>query len=138
MKKYIGTFLISCGLCLMFGYYFFNTDNMDNVIYVLVEGGYNNLEEANNKASNLPSAVVLKDNNEYLVYLAMYEDITLINKMLDYYKSKDINVSLKEIKCNKYFHDELNKYESVAGNLSDYSLYNEVNQNILDLYVGSL
>lgn len=137
MKKYVGISLISILISVSFMYYFFNI-NDEKEIYGFLVGHFNDVDAAQIKANELPSSIILSNNDGYDVYVAMYENIDLINKMLVYYEEEKIPVEIKKLKCSSPFLIELNKYENIALKIENRDLYNEVNQNILDLYVSSI
>lgn len=137
MKKYVGISLISILISVSFMYYFFNIKD-EKEIYGFLVGHFSDVDAAQTKANELPSSIILSNNGGYDVYVAMYENIDLINKMLVYYEEEKIPVEIKKLKCNSPFLIELNKYENIALKIENRDLYNEVNQNILDLYVSSI
>lgn len=138
MKKYISVVLVSVSIGIIFMYYFFNAENNYKEAYQFQVGYYSNYETALEEAKKYNSSVIIPDNNGYRVVLAMYEDIDLINTMLMYYGESNIDVTINKVKCDDKFMSELSKYEKIASSIENKSLYDNINQNILDLYMDTL
>ena len=58
--------------------------------------------------------------------------------MLNYYRQKNINIYLKQIKVSANFLKALEKYEELLKKVDDNSTYEQINQSILNLYLESI
>ena len=68
----------------------------------------------------------------------MYKDIDLVNNMVVYFEDKNINIYLKSIEVTESFYTLLDNYEKLLRNSEDKSIYDKVNQSILNSYLESL
>ncbi len=107
-------------------------------VYAFEVGSYKEESEAQNTANNLPSSIILKEDNQYIVYSGIYKDIDVVNKMVVYFENQDINILLKTINITSNFYDELDNYEKILENTLDESVYDKVNQGILNRYMESI
>ena len=104
--------------------------------YAFQVGAYASLDNAESYAKTVDSAIIIKEDDLYKIYTAIYEDIDLVNEMVTYYENNKINVYLKLITVNKNFFEYLQKYETLIKK-SDQSIYSKINQGVLDLYLES-
>ena len=110
----------------------------ESTVYAFEVGSYKEESEAQNTANNLPSSIILKEDNQYIVYSGIYKDIDVVNKMVVYFENQDINILLKTINITSNFYDELDNYEKILENTLDESVYDKVNQGILNRYMESI
>ena len=88
----------------------------DYLVYAFQVGSFENIENAENYANKLTSSVILKQDNLYKVYVAMYKDIDLVNNMVVYFEDKNINIYLKSIEVTESFYTLLDNYEKLLRN----------------------
>jgi len=138
MKKVIILFVSAIILGIMFTFLFLNKKDTyakeKYMIFAFQTGAFNSEENAINHGKNLPSSIIVKDDNLYRVYIAMYKNIDIVNKMLVYFENNNINVYLKNINVEKDFYDLIDQYESLIVNSENAQISNKVNQSILNLY----
>ncbi len=137
MKKNAIMIIISITLGILFTIFVLNKENIyakdKYIVYAFQTGVYDNIDNANN--INLPAKITILEDNTYVVYTAIYKDLDIINKMLKYYKDNNIDVYLKQIKVTKDFYNILDNYEKLINKCNDSTLYNQINQSILNLFM---
>ena len=140
MKKaiYIIIFMLST---IVFYYFIFISNNKINNkneydVFALQAASFDNIDNASIYKANLPSSIIVKQNNLYNVYVGMYKDIDLVNKMIVYFEDNNINIYLKNIKVNKDLYNKLDNYEKILINSNDVRVYKNINQSILDMYIN--
>ncbi len=141
MKKTIIIILIWISLGILFTHVILNKNffkGKEYMVYAFEIGTYNEEEQAQGVANNLPSSIILKENNLYKVYSGIYKDIDIVNKMVVYFEGKDIDILLKTINTNSNFYNELDNWEKILANTNDEKVYDKVNQGILDRYIESI
>lgn len=141
LKKTIKTmgfaFLIG-GVCTYLFFQYVGTDlsvlsfNKESA-YAFQAGVYFDLEQAQKEAAKYTSAVVIKEDEYYHVYLNITKDEEVKNIMQKYYQSNNIDVHAKKINVSKDFLKELEKYESLIKQTEE-SVYPKINQEILKAY----
>lgn len=141
MKRNIILILSSIVLGAMFTFFVLNKENIyakeEYIVYVFQSGAYQTYDKAYENINDM-SAIIKEENNLYKIYRAIYKDIDLVNEMLNYYKSKNINIYLKQIKVTKNFYNALDKYEEILKKLNNKENYEQINQSILNLYLESI
>ena len=139
-RSFILTILVILG-GILFTFLFLNKESIyakeEYIAYALQVGAYSSLENAENFCKTIDSAIIIKENDLYKIYLAIYKDLDLVNKMVNYYENKQINIYLKMLHVSKNFYQELDTYEKLM-NSSEESIYSKINQSILDLYLESM
>lgn len=140
MKKNIILILISIVGGIIFTFFFLNKGvfyaKEEYVVYAFQVGAFESLDNAERFSKKIESSIIIKENNLYKVYTAIYKDIDLVNEMVSYFESKNINIYLKMLKVSKNFYENLDSYEKLVTNASD-NVFNKINQSILDLYLES-
>lgn len=138
MKKKILLVLFSIGAGILFTFFILNKENIyakeQYNIYAFQTGAFENYDNALKQLKNLPSGIIKKDNDLYKVYVAIYKNIDIVNKMIVYFENNNINIYLKSIKVNKEFYNNLENYEKIIQNSDDINVYNKINQSILNNY----
>lgn len=130
IKKF---FIIIFILCIVgtYAYYkFYEINNPLNYITVFQSGVYQNSVNAYAEASK-NKGIVIKDDDLYRVYIAAYQNDSIIEKMNDYYKKKGIDCRLKQIKVDESYIKLLNKYESMLTISSDESIIPNINNYLI-------
>ncbi len=134
--------LFSIGAGVIFTFFILNKENIyakeEYLVYAFQVGAFEKEDNAQEYAKKLSSSIIVKDNNLYKIYTAMYKDIDIVNDMLVYFRNNNIDIYLKTINVNKDFYNNLENYEKIINNTEDSSIYNKVNQSILNLYLESL
>ncbi|MBQ8902289.1 MAG: hypothetical protein IJY87_04390 [Bacilli bacterium] len=142
MKKKILFAIFSIVAGITFTFFFLNKEDTfakeEYLIYAFQVGAFEKYDNAVNFSNSLPSSIIKKEGNLYKIYVAMYKDIDIVNKMIVYFENNDINIYLKNLNVSKNFYNDLLNYETLIKNSEDIHVYNKVNQSILNLYLESL
>ena len=142
MKKKVWLVLFSITLGILFTFFILNKEDIyakeEYLVYAFQVGSFDNKENATNFANNLPSAYINLEDKSYKVYVAIYKDIDIVNKMVVYFENNNINIYLKALQVDKDFYNILNNYEKIIINTNDYQVYDKVNQSILNTYAESI
>lgn len=142
MKKKILLAIFSVGAGMAFTFFFLNKENTfakeEYLIYAFQVGAFEKYDNAVNLSNLLPSSIIKKEDNLYKIYVAMYKDIDIVNKMIVYFENNNINIFLKSLSVSKNFYNDLLNYETLIKNSEDTNVYNKVNQSILNLYLESM
>ncbi len=109
-----------------------------NEITAFQVGVYSIYDNAKRVADSYSNSYIYKDEDKFRVFLAIYQDQEIIDYMANYYKNNNIEVYLKKMNGNKYFLEELNKYEKLLKETSDKSTFVNANKNILGAFEKSL
>lgn len=140
MKKAIYIIIFMLSTIIFYYFIFINNNKIINKkeydIFALQAASFDNIDNASIYKANLPSSIIVKQNNLYNVYVGMYKDIDLVNKMIVYFEDNNINIYLKNIKVNKDLYNKLDNYEKILINSNDVRVYKNINQSILDMYIN--
>ena len=133
-------FCIAAGI--LFTFYFLNSENFyakeEYSVFAFQTGAFSKYDNAIKHSDMLPSSIILKEDNLYKVYVAMYKDIDLVNKMLVYFEDNNINIFLKSVNIDKMLNEKLVNFEKLLMRTNEESVYNKINQSILDSYLESI
>ena len=133
-------FLISISIGVLFTIFFLNNEQFyakeKYLVYAFQVGSFDNIDNATKYKNNLPSSIIIKEDNSYKVLVGIYKDIDIVNKMLVYFEDNNINIYLKNIQVTEELYKKLDNYEKILINTNDYNIYNKVNQSILDMYIN--
>ena len=103
--------------------------------YILQYGAYNKLENAQVELEKLPFGIIIQDSDYlYKIYVGVAKDLNIVNKMLLYFKNKNINIYLKNIKITKDISENIDNYEKLFNENIDEKVYININQSILNMY----
>ena len=142
MKKNIILVLFSLISGVLFTIFILNKENIyakeEYLVYAFQVGAYESIDNAQDMINKLPSGISIKEDNLYKVYSAMYKDIDLVNKMITYFKDNNINIYLKTINVSKDFYYILDNYEKIINKSEDKTIYDKVNQSILNTYLEGM
>lgn len=142
MKKTFILILCSVTLGVLFTFFFLNKKELyakeRYMVYAFEIGTYIDFDTASNILDNLPSGVMVYEDNSYKLYSAMYKDLDLVNKMSLYFQNKNVDVYLQTMEVNKDFYQKLNDYEELIKKTIDETLYDKINQSILNKYIESI
>jgi hypothetical protein len=138
MKKKIILSIISIFAGAFFTYFILNKDYFyakeKYNLYVFQTGAFSDYENAKKYAKTMPSSMIYYDNFLYRVYIAIYKDIDLMNKMLVYFENNNIHIYIKNIEVSKDLYNNIDSYENILKNTDENKVFNKVNQSILNLY----
>lgn len=141
MKKII-LIVLSIGLGIFCTFYIFNKEQIyakeEYLVFAFQVGAYKDYDNAKNFSKTLPSSIIVQEDNLYKIYISIYKDIDIVNKMLVYFENNNINIYLKSLNVNKKYYNILSNYEEIIKNSDNIDLYNSVNQSILNLYIESI
>lgn len=141
MKKNIILIMLSVGAGILFTFFILNKENIyakeEYSVYAFQVGSFASLENAESKAKELSSSIIIKENGLYKIYVAIYKDLDLVNKMVLFFENNNTNIYLKSIKVSENFYKTIDNFEKILLNTNDDTLINKINQSILDLYLES-
>lgn len=142
MKKSIILITLSIVLGILFTYFVLNKQNTyameEYLIYAFQVGAFEKEENALEYSKYLETSIIICENNLYKVYVAMYKDTDVVNKMVVYFEDNNINIYLKSISVSKEFYYNLDNYEKLIKESNNQNVYNKVNQSILNSYLESM
>lgn len=128
--KVLFLLLILGGVTVFLYYKFYNYNNPMYYVTVFQSGVYQNSVNAYDEAHKY-KGIVIRDDDLYRVYIAVYQDDLIIEKMNDYYKKQGINCHLKQIRVDDNYIKLLNKYESMLTISSDESIIPNLNSYLI-------
>lgn len=141
MKKKIILVVFSIVAGILFTSFILNKENTyakeEYMIFAFQAGAFEKCDNAEKFSKELPSKMIVKDDNLYKVYVALYSDIDIVNKMIVYFEDNDINIYLRSINVDKNFYEKILNYEQIIANTKEENVYKKINQSILDLYLES-
>ncbi len=68
-----------------------------NSLYFVMEGSYNSKEQAENATNDIEVKLITKEDNNYVVYLAITKDEENLDKFADVYHDLKINTTIKKM-----------------------------------------
>lgn len=140
MKKKIIMILISISVGVLFTFAFLNKKTFyakeEYLVYAFQVASFENLDNATKYKESLPSSIIVKNDNSYKIYVGIYKDIDIVNKMLVYFEDNKIKIYLKNINVSKEIYNNIDSFEKILINSNDINVYNKVNQSILDMYIN--
>jgi len=141
LKKKIILVVLSIGAGVLFTFLVLNKENIyakeEYMVFAFQVGAFEKYDNALKYSESLPSSMITKENELYKVYVALYKDIDIVNKMIVYFEDNNINIYLRSLNVERKFYDNLINYEQIITNTNDINVYNKVNQSILNLYLES-
>ena len=146
MKKIFALILLGILVGSLFAIYMFsnakksvaNVIAEDSTVFAFQVGVYTIYDNALKAKKKYSSSYIYKDENNYRVFIAIYQDREIINALKDYYTSNNTNFYLKQINVNQKFLKELNKYEKLLIETGNIDTYLSANNNILKLFGDTL
>lgn len=142
MKKNIILITISIAFGITFTFFVLNKQDTyakeEYLVYAFQVGAFEKKENAEDYAKYLPTSAIHKEEDLYKVYVAIYKDLDIINKMVVYFENNDINVYLKNINVDKEFYVSLTNFEEYINKSDNINIYNKVNQSILNSWLESI
>lgn len=145
MKKYfvsimfgllIGFFLSKSFLEEYKGYNGIKTVSKEGInAYFIKYGEYDSLEELEKNTISLTNYIYLEQDNKYSAYIAITSEPTLKDKLINYFSSKNYNVSYDEFTItNNNYIKYLQTSDKLLDNTSDESVLGEVCSQALSKY----
>ncbi len=142
MKKNVILVIVSIVVGVLFAAFVLNKEDIyaksEYNVFAFQVGAYEDYNNAEKNSSKLPSSIIVKENNLYKIYVAIYKNIDIVNKMIVYFENNGINIYLKGITINEEFYNKLENYEDFIINSDDATVYNKINQSILNIYKEGL
>ena len=139
--KRLGIIFLTIILGVVFTFFILNKKSIhakeEYVVYAFQAGAFEKYENANKFINSLPSGVIIKKNDLYNVYVAIYKNTDVINTMMEYFNRSNINIYLKSISVSKKFYKELTNFEKLIINSTNNNIYPNINQSILNLFLES-
>ena len=145
MKKY----LVSCFLGLLVGLFLGKTvlkeynsytsikvaPKTGTTAYFIKYGEYKSLEELEKKTIVLTNYIYSKKDDKYVVYIGITMDKNNMNKLVNYFKSLNYDISTEEyvINNNEYI-EYLKNADKLIENTNDLTVIGEVCSQILSKY----
>lgn len=140
--KRVFLILFSLGAGVAFTFLVLNRENIhakeEYLVYAFQAGAFESYDNASNYVHNLPSSIIVNENNLYKVYVGIYKNIDIVNKMLVYFEDNNIHIYLKNINVTKDFYNIIDNYEVILNGSTNELVYNKTNQSILNLYLESV
>lgn len=103
----------------------------DNMVTVFQVGVFKNEVNALSEAKKY-KGIVHKDNDYYRVYIAAYQNDEIIKKMQDYYNNNGVITYLRKVKTDEEYLNTINKYENLLQNSNDQSIYDNLNNLLIN------
>lgn len=142
MKKSIIMIIFSIIIGILFTFFVLNKENTyakeEYLVYAFQVGAFEKEENAIEYSKKLPTSIVIREDNLYKIYIAIYKDIDIINQMVVFFENQNINIYLRNIKANRNFYKLLENYEKLIKESKEKNIYNKVNQSILNSYLESV
>ena len=112
-----------------------NVVRLDDSVYMLKYGSYNNYDEMLNDMSSLERFVYVKNNDIYNSYIAISKTNDNINKIYDIYKEKYPNIKIEKLNIdNNEFIQNLDEYEKLLDATYDNSSLLIIENQILSCF----
>ncbi len=145
MKKYIITISLALITGSLFSFYMLRSLNENSIVatstsigYIFQLGVFENIDNANKFIEDTASGIVVKEDNYYYVYSAIYTEDILVNTLELYYKNNNINYFIKEKSIPSNIKNEINEYEKLLVQTNDINVIFKTNQIILDKFALSI
>ena len=87
--------------------------------------------------SFLKELLNLCNDDLYKVYVALYKDLDIVNRMVSIMENKNLDIYISTINVSKKFYEILDNYEKLVMNTNDENVLNKINASILKLYLES-
>lgn len=145
MKKY----LVSCVLGLIVGLFLGRTvlkeyDSYNSIkiapktgvtAYFIKYGEYNSLEELEKKTIVLTNYIYSKKDDKYIVYIGITMDKNNMDKLINYFKSLNYDISKEEyVITNKEYIEYLKNADKLISNTNEMTVIGEVSSQVLSKY----
>ena len=141
MKKYFIYGIITILIGVLFAFFVLNNNvfyaKESNYVYAFQIGAFKEFDNADNTIKK-NGGILVHDNGLYKVYIGIYKNTDVINKMLVYFENKGINVYLKSIIVKDNFYNMIDNYEELIRKSNDEMVYIKATEGILNLYSEGL
>ena len=144
MKKYLLTIIVSLLVGFLLSFYMlkeyektdiFPVFNESETAYLIQQGVYSSMESMQENTTHLTDYIYSVIDDMYYVYIGISLDSSNINKLQEYYKSKDINTIIKTTTLtDQEFIETLRQYDMVLNNTSDEDTIKEICKQVLSKY----
>ena len=144
MKKYLLTIIISLLVGFLLSFYMlkeyqktdiFPVFNESETAYLIQQGVYSSMESMQENTAHLTDYIYSVIDNMYYVYIGISLDSSNVNKIQEYYKSKDIDTIIKTTTLtDQEFIESLRQYDMVLNNTSDEETIKEICKQVLSKY----
>lgn len=112
-----------------------NTIKVDNNVYALLIGAYDNKEDMKDSITNIDRYIYLSLNGEIKAYVAISSTKSNIQKIKKIYDDKNINLKIEKINIsNDEFIQNLNEYEKLLSVAEDEKSLLIIENQILSCY----
>ena len=112
-----------------------NTIKVDNNVYALLIGAYDNKEDMKDSITNVDRYIYLSLNGEIKAYVAISAEKSNIQKIKKIYDDKNINLKTEKINIsNDEFIQNLNEYEKLLSVAEDEKSLLIIENQILSCY----
>lgn len=112
-----------------------NTIKVDNNVYALLIGAYDNEEDMKDSITNIDRYIYLSLNGEIKAYVAISSTKSNIQKIKKIYDDKNINLKIEKINIsNDEFIQNLNEYEKLLSVAEDEKSLLIIENQILSCY----
>ena len=144
MKKYLLTIIVSLLVGFLLSFYMlkeyektdiFPVFNESETAYLIQQGVYSSMESMQENTTHLTDYIYSVIDDMYYVYIGISLDSSNVNKLQEYYKSKDINTIIKTTTLtDQEFIETLRQYDMVLNNTSDEDTIKEICKQVLSKY----
>ncbi len=107
-------------------------------IYVIQTGVFKKIENAVKYRDNLPSGVIIQDNDLYRVYSYLGINNELLKNIYNSFKLANIDTYIKVVGVSKEFYSKIEGYEKILIKTDDETVINKINQNLLEEYLKEI
>ena len=121
-------------LCANYVYALYKEEDNTTNVYFLQEGVYKSLESVE-ELKNLPSKLILKEDDKYYVYVGITSSLDQAKMIKNIYENNNINLYIKEkIIDNDSFLSELEQYDILLKNAKSFEEINNVFETVVATY----
>ena len=108
---------------------------IDNSVYFLQVGAYNNLDSSKNDLTNIKNKITVKENNKYYSYIGITASSIQADKIKNMYAKNNIPVYIKKNNIeNNDFINQLIQYDILLDNSKNIEEINSILQTVLASY----
>ncbi len=144
MKKYLLTIIASLLVGFLLSFYIlkeyektdiFPVFNESETAYLIQQGVYSSMESMQENTTHLTDYIYSVIDNMYYVYIGISLDSSNVDKIQEYYQSKDIDTIVKTTTLtDQEFIASLRQYDMVLNNTDDEDTIKEICKQVLSKY----
>lgn len=144
MKKYLTTIIISILVGFLLSYYMLKeyesvdiipVFNVKETAYLVQQGVYSSMESMQENTSSLTDYIYSVIDNMYYVYIGISLESDNVNKIQEYYKTKDINTIIKTTTISDTeLLNSLRQYDMVLKETNEEETIKEIIKQTLSKY----